>query len=56
MTIHYFFECLMSVIYINSFTYGVFCFIDYTYRSTFTFVDTFPVDFIWKRTVKFSIH
>ena len=56
MTAHSFFGSLTSVTYINSVTHGAFYFVDYTYRSAFTFVDTFYVDFRWKRTVRFSIH
>ena len=56
MTVHYFFECLLSVTYINSVTLGAFYFVDYTPISEFTFVDTFSVDFKWRRTIKISIH
>ena len=45
----------MSVTYINSITHGAFDFVDYTFKSAFTFVDTFSVEFWWKRTVTFSI-
>ena len=45
MTVHYFFESLLSVTYINSVTHGAFYFVDYTFRPAFTFVDTFSVDF-----------
>ena len=44
MTFHSFFECLMCVTYINSVTHGAFYLIDNTFRSTFTFVDTFPLN------------
>ena len=43
MTIHSFLESLMSVTYINSVTHTAFYFIDNTFRSAFTFVDTFPL-------------
>ena len=56
MTVYSFFEGLLSVTYINSVTHGEFYVVDYTPRSEFTFVDTFPVEFRWNRTVKFSIH
>ena len=45
MTIHYFFESLLCVTYINSVTHGAFYLIDNTFRQTFTFVDIFSVDF-----------
>ena len=51
-----FFERLLSVTYINSVTHGAFYFVDHTFIPEFTFVDTFSVDFRWKRTVTFSIH
>ena len=44
MTVHYFFECLLSVTYINIVTYEAYYFVDYTFRPEFTFVDTFYVD------------
>ena len=56
MTIHYFFERLLCVTYINSVTHGALYLIDNIFRPTFTFVDTFSVDFGWKRTITFSIH
>ena len=56
MTVHYFLGGLLSVTYINSDTHEEFYFVYYTSRSAFTFVDTFSVDFRWKRTVIFSIH
>ena len=52
----FFFECLLSVTYINGVTHGAFYFLDYTFRPEFTFVDKFYVDFIWKRIVTFYIH
>ena len=46
MTVYYFFESLLSVVtYINSVTYGEFYFVDYILILSFTFVDTFSVDF-----------
>ena len=56
MTVHYFFESMLSVTYINSVTHGAFKFVYDTSRLKFTFVDTFSIDFIWKRTVTFYIH
>ena len=51
MTIHSFFERLLFVTYINSVTQEALCLIDNKFRPTFTFVDTFYVDFGWKRTI-----
>ena len=51
MNVHSFFESLLSVTYINSVTHGAFYFVDYTLRSEFTFVDTFYVNFRWRRTL-----
>ena len=56
MAVHYFFECLMCVTYINSVTHRALYLIDNTFRLAFTFINTFSVDFGCKRTVTFSIH
>ena len=56
MTIHYFFESLLSVTYINSVTHGEFYFVDYISRSAFTFVDTFSVDFRWKSEILMKLY
>ena len=56
MTVDYFFESLLIVTYINSVTHGAFYFVDNTFRPAFTFVDTFYVEFLWKRTVTLSTH
>ena len=45
MTVHSFFESLLSVTYINSVTHGEFYVVDYTFISAFNFVDTFSVEF-----------
>ena len=41
MTVRYFFECLLSVTYINNVTHGAFYLVDYTFRPAFTFINTF---------------
>ena len=41
MTVHYFFESLLSVTYTNRVTHGEFYLVDYTSRSAFIFVDAF---------------
>ena len=56
MTVHSFFENLISVTYINRVTHGVFYFVDNTFRPAFTFVETFSVDFLWKITDTLSIN
>ena len=45
MTVHYFFESLLCVTYINSVPHAVFYFVDYKSIPAFTIVDTFSVDF-----------
>ena len=44
MTVHYFFEIMLSVTYINSVTHGILYFVDYTFRPGLTFVDK------WRKT------
>ena len=56
MTVHYFFECMLGVTYINRVTHGEFYFLDYTFRPAFTFVETFFVAFRQKITLTFPIH
>ena len=51
MTVHSFLGSLLIVTYINSVTHWAFYFVDYAFRPAFTFLDTFSIDFWWKRTV-----
>ena len=45
MTAHYCFESLLSFTYINRVTHGACYFVDYTFRTEFSFVDTFLLTF-----------
>ena len=55
MTVHSFFESLLSFTYINSITHIAFYFVDYTFRPAFTFVDTFTNGYILNNCFRVNV-